>query len=192
MAGETINEAYVSAGKPKVGGAIFVADTDATLPTSATATLASGFEGLGYCEESGVTQSRSSSTDSANAWGGDKVLITETDTEETTQFTLIEVMNINVLKEVFGADNVSGTLETGITIQSGADSHKARAWVIDMVLKNDALKRIVIPKGTVTEIGDVVYNDTDPIGYPITITAASDSSGNYHYEYIQAAGSSGT
>lgn len=186
------NEAYVTAGKPKVGGAIFVADTGTTLPTDATSTLATGFAGLGYCEESGVTQSRSSSTDEVKAWGGDTVLITEDDTSETTQFTLIEVMNVNVLKEVFGADNVSGTLETGITIQSGAESHQARAWVIDMVLKNDALKRIVIPKGTITEIGDVVYNDTDPVGYPITITAASDSNGKYHYEYIQAASSSGT
>ena len=192
MAGEnTNNEAYVSTGKPKVGGAVFVGATTLTLPTSAVAALPTGFVGLGYCSEDGVTQSQEVNSDEVKAWGGDTVLVTEDDKSETWQMTFIEMMNINVLKEMYGSANVSGTLETGITISSGTDAHEARAWVIDMILKNGALKRIVIPKGVITEIGDVVYNDTDPVGYPVTIKATSDASGKYHYEYIKAA-SSGT
>lgn len=186
------NEALVSTGKPKVGGAIFVADVGSTLPTNATSELAAAFVGLGYCEEGGLTQSRSASTESVKAWGGDTVLASENEVEETTKFTLIQVMDVNVLKEIFGAENVTGDLQNGITIKSGAKGHEARAWVFDLILKNNALKRIVVPKGTITEVGDVVYNDTDPVGYPVTITASSDSESNLHYEYIQAAASSGT
>lgn len=192
MAGETNNEAYVSTGKPKVGGAVFVGATTLTMPTDAVTALASGFVGLGYCSEDGVTQSQEVNSEEVKAWGGDTVLVTEDDKSETWQVTFIEMMNINVLKEIYGESNVTGTLANGISIASGTDAHVARAWVFDMILKNGALKRTVIPKGVITEIGDVVYNDTDPVGYPVTIKATSDSAGKYHYEYIKSAASSGT
>ena len=99
------------------------------------------------------------------------------------------MMNINVLKEIYGEDNVTGSLTAGIAIASGTDAHEQRCWVIDTILKGSVLKRTVIPKGVITEIGDVIYNDTDPVGYPVTIKATSDANGKYHYEYIKAASS---
>ena len=58
-------------------------------------------------------------------------------------------------------------------------------YVMDLALRDGALKRIVIPCGKVGELGDVVYKDDEPIGYQATIEAMPDSSGNNHYEYIQ-------
>ena len=49
------NEAYVSTGKPKVGGAVYAGATNLTLPTNATSDLPSGFTCLGYCSEDGLT-----------------------------------------------------------------------------------------------------------------------------------------
>ena len=189
MAGETNNEAYVSTGKPKVGGAVFVGATSLTPPTDAVTALPAGFAGMGYVSEDGVTQSQEVNSEEVKAWGGDTVLVTEDDKSETWKLTFIEMMNINVLKEIYGEDNVNGTLTAGIAIASGTEAHEARCWVIDMILKGGALKRTVIPKGVITEIGDVVYNDTDPVGYPVTIKATSDANGKYHYEYIKAASS---
>lgn len=56
-----------------------------------------------------------------------------------------------------------------------------------MVLRDGAVKRVVIPNGKISEVGDVQYTDSDAVGYEITITAMPDTAGNTHYEYIQRA-----
>ena len=185
------NAANVSVGKPKVGGAVHVADTTATLPTTATEDLVSAFANLGYCSEDGLTNTTEIDSEEIKAWGGDVVEVTENGKVDSFKLTLIESMNVAVLKEVHGKDNVTGTdLATGIAVKVNSVAHEARAWVIDMIMKGNVLKRVVIPKGTITEQGDVVYKSDDVVGYEITIKAQADSSGNTHYEYLQTASSS--
>lgn len=177
--------AYVTTGKPATGGAVFFAATSATLPTNASTQLDNAFTSLGYVSEDGVTNSDSKGYESIKAWGGDTVHMFASEHTDTFQMTLIEAMDINVLKLVYGSANVTGTLATGIAIASDASEDGNYAFVIDMIF-NGALKRIVIPNGKVTEVGDITYRDSEAVGYEITITAMPDSSGNTHYEYIVA------
>ena len=53
-----------------------------------------------------------------------------------------------------------------------------------MILRGGVLKRIVIPRGAVTEVGEIKYAENDAIGYEITITAMADSNGNKAIDYI--------
>lgn len=183
-----LTTANVSTAKPKAKGAIYTALLGATVPTDAKTELDSTiFKSLGYILEDGITNSNSPSSDSIKAFGGDTVVTTQTEKEDTYQYTLIEALNVDVLKEVYGADNVTGTLSEGITIKANSKELEEHVIVADLVLKGGVLKRIVIPVAKVSEFGDITYGDSDAIGYETTLTALPDEDGNTHYEYIQNA-----
>jgi len=179
----------VSVGKPKVAGAVYMAAAGTTLPTDSVSALTS-FTALGYVSEDGVTNTNSPEADTVKAWGGDTVLTLQTAKPDQFKFTLIEALNVDVLKAVYGSTNVTGTLAAGITLHANSKQVPACVWVIDMILTNNAAKRIVIPEGQVAEVGDIVYKDDEAIGYEITINALPSTSinGDTHVEYIKAAG----
>lgn len=179
------NSANVTAGKPKIGGAVYRAPLGTALPTDAVTALNQAFVDMGYVSEDGVTNSNTIESDDIKAWGGDTVLALQTDKTDTFQMTLIESMNINVLKAVFGDDNVSGTLADGIVVEANAAEQEDAAWVIDMIARGNVKHRVVIPSGKISEVGDTVYSDTEAVGFEVTVTATPDTAGNTHYEYYK-------
>lgn len=178
-------QANVSVGKPKVAGAWYRAPLGTAVPTDATTALGEGFVAMGYVSEDGVTNNNTASTETIKAWGGDTVLRPLTEKPDAFAVSFIESLNAEVLKAAYGDSNVSGTLATGITVHANATELPNAVWVCDMVL-TDAVKRIVIPNGQVTEVGEIVYKDDTAIAYPLTITAYPDAEGNTHTEYIKA------
>jgi len=175
--------ANVTTGKPNAAGAIYRAPLGTALPTDATTQLPAAFLAMGYCSEDGVVNENSPESDSIKAWGGDTVLTYQESKEDTFQFTMIEAENINVLKAVYGSTNVTSTSDA-ITVQATADEPEEAVWVIDMVYRGDKAKRIVIPDGKISEIGEISYTDTDAVGYEVTVSAMPDTNGVTHYEYI--------
>ena len=176
----------VTAGKPKIGGAIFVAPVGTTLPTDAVSPLDETFEELGYISEDGLTQGITRDSDAIKAWGGDTVMTTQTDYAETFSFTMIEVMREAVRKVAFGDTNVTGALADGMTTKVNSKELEAHAFVFEL-LYNGAISRIVVPNGKVSEMGDITYVDGEPVGYNPTITALPDEAGNTSYEYTKTA-----
>ena len=182
----------VSTGKPKVSGSIYRAarTSNLTVPTSASASLSSDYKCLGYISEDGVTNDLSMETDKVKAWGGDTVLVFQTDKNDTFKFKLLETLSEDVLKAIFGASNVTVTAATttepkSITINVNSEEQEEAVWVIDMIMRGNNPKRIVIPYGKITEMGEITYKDDEAVGYDVTITGAADSSGNTHYEYME-------
>ncbi len=179
----------VSMGKPKIGGSIFVAPLGTTVPSNATTNLNNAFENVGYISEEGLVNANSPETEEIKAWGGDVVKNPQTGKSDTFTFTMIEALNTTALGVAYGADNVSGTLAEGITVKANSKYIGERAFVVDMVLNEDTLKRIVIPRGQLTEVGEVSYVDNELIGYKVTISAHPDGGIDFdtHREYIQTA-----
>lgn len=176
----------VTTGKPAVGGAVWRAPFGTTLPTDATTALDVAFKCLGYCSEDGLTNSNSPSTENIKAWGGDVVLTTVTEKLDTFAYTLIEGLNVDVLKSIYGDDNVSGTLATGITVRANSAEQEPSSYVIDMLVKGGK-KRVVIPYATLNELAEITYKDNEAVGYGVTLLAMAGGFANdndTHKEYI--------
>lgn len=180
--------ANVTTGKPKVSGAIWRAPLGTTLPTDATTALDNAFKCLGYCSEDGLTNANSPDSENIKAWGGDVVLTTLTEKLDTFNYTLIEAVNVDVLKSVYGDDNVTGDLTTGITVRANSVEQEAAAYVIEMIMKGGVLHRIVIPNAKLTELSEITYKDDEAVGYGVTLTAMSGGfaagDSDTHKEYI--------
>ncbi|WP_181445591.1 phage tail protein [Gryllotalpicola protaetiae] len=166
-------------GKP--GGGISVAPLGGTVPTNATDALPSGFDPLGYISEDGYTNTVDSDTDTLGAWGGDVVATLFNGDTETFTFTAIEI-NPVVLKQVYGPSNVTVVGDT-ITALHNSIPRPHASWVFE-TLYNGRVKRDVVPDGQITDIGDIVNQDGDAVGFEITVTAYPDADGNRAYTYI--------
>lgn len=181
------NLQYVSAAKPVASGAISVAPVGTALPTDAAGNLNKAFTKLGYVNQDGLTNSVEMESDTVSAWGGDIILTTKTSRTETFQFTLVQALDPDVLKEVYGPDNVSGDLASGITINHNSAEMPHRAFVFDMLMTGNALKRIVVPDAQVTEVAEVKHVDGEPISYTVTLTCYAQADGTTVIEYIKSA-----
>jgi hypothetical protein len=180
------NAQNVSVGKPKIGGAIYRAPLGTALPTTANAALDAAFACLGYASDAGLVNNNSAESEDIKAWGGDTVLSVQTSKTDTFNFTLLESLNLDVLKTVYGNDNVTGDIDTGIKVVANSEEQEECAWVIDMVLRGGVLKRIVLPDAKVTNVDEISYVDNEAIGYNTTLSCLPDSTADQatHYEYI--------
>ena len=178
------NANNVGAYSPQASGGVLAGPTTATLPTNLTDVPGSEFESLGYVTEDGVTEAVSRDSEKKKAWGGQIVKILSTDHEATWSFALMETANTAGLKAVYGEDNIidDGTGQSLLKIN--ADELPERSFIFDMLDKGSKIaKRIVIPRGRVTEIGDVVYTHADTTAFEVTIEAMEDTDGNKAYVY---------
>jgi hypothetical protein len=171
----------IAVGKPKTGGALYYAPKGTAVPTDATTALGNTFIACGYISEDGMTHEITRDSEDIKAWGGDTVLTTQTEYSEKFTFALLETLDANVKKLVFGDSNVTESNDV-ITAISNATELPEHAMVIEMVQGTKAVRR-VIPCAKVSEIGEITYVDGEPVAYELTVTALPDASGNTSYEY---------
>jgi hypothetical protein len=151
--------------------------TSATAPTGTGGTT-TGFTGLGFVSEDGVTETRDRSSDDIKAWQNAATVRTVvTDASLTYSFTLLETKKETV--ELFYGATVTAAVADGSFVVVPASTGGRRSFILDVV-DGTELIRTYIPQGEVTEVGDRVYASGEPIGYEVTITAYPDTtiSGN--------------
>lgn len=179
--------ANVVAGVPLATGGVLLGTDSSVAPDDATSTLV-GFNAAGYIGEDGVTETNERSSDKVRAWGGSTVKVVQSEHNVTYQFTFLETLNANVLKAVYGEDNVTTTVATptsgtlhAVKINGATLPHMP----FDFEIKDgDAKIRIYVPDGQITEVGDITYSDTEVIGYEVTVEAFDDELGNKAYKYL--------
>lgn len=180
------NAANVSTGKGKYGGYAYIAPANTALPTNATTALANAYLLLGYISEDGITNATERESQDLKDMNGDTVLTVQTGHGETWQASFIESLNVNVLKMVYGDSAVTES-DGAITINVEGKELEEKVFVFELLMQDGRAKRVVIPRGKVTEIGDIVYRAGDAIGYDVTIAALPNADGKKHIEYIAAA-----
>lgn len=172
-----------------VTGAVSAGPTGTTAPTDTATALNAAFVDLGYISEDGVTMTYPGSGDSIaiKAWqNGATVRTLRTPSEDvpTIQFTMIETKKETV-ELAFGV-TVTQTVSEGSFEYDQTDTRTAKALVLD-VIDGSELIRIHIPAGTVTEIGDQVFSNGAPIGFPVTIACDRDGTAGYNLKTFMTA-----
>lgn len=179
------NASNVSFGKPKATGGVWIAPAGSTLPTDGTTALDAAFVNMGYISDEGYVSNVETDTEEVTAWGGDTVLTAQSSFRETHTVNFIET-NANTLKTIYGEDNVTVDGQTGaITVNSTSAELPECVVVIELLLTGSRVKRVVIPKAKIADrSAEISYSDTEAIAYPAVFSAAPDTNGNYHIEYI--------
>lgn len=150
-----------------VTGAISMAPVTADPPEDADSRLGEEWPDLGYVSEDGVTEARERSTEQLRAWqNADVVRESVTEATLTYQFTLIETKRETV--ELYYGNTLDP--DDGSIAIIPAKTGGRHSFVIDLIDGDDFI-RAYLPTAEVTEVGEQVYANGQPVGYQVTITA---------------------
>lgn len=186
------NSDNVAFGAPNADGALSLAPYGTALPTDGTTALPSVWKCLGYVSDGGMTQSTKRTSSSVSAWGGDTVAERQTKFERNKSFELIECLNPNVLKMIYGDENVIVANNGNVSIQAKSNQLPYVAMVYELMPDEDHVIRKCVGRTKVTEVADVSYVDGDPIKFGITMKEFPDANGVYEYTYIAAIDAAGS
>lgn len=179
----------VFAAEPSAAGAAFVAPLGTTLPTSVDGALDAAFVGLGYVGEDGITETSERSTDEKKDMGGRIVKVLQTEYNHSFKFVLLESLNADVLKAIYGASNVTvtpadGTHGTQVKVRKTSKKLPHQTWVFDTIDSELSAKyRNCVADGQVTSVGDVTLASKDTIEYEVELKVFESSTGEYVTTY---------
>ncbi|RIU09665.1 phage tail tube protein [Mycobacteroides abscessus] len=179
----------VFAAEPSAAGAAFVAPLGTTLPTSVDGALDAAFVGLGYVGEDGITETSERSTDEKKDMGGRIVKVLQTEYNHSFKFVLLESLNADVLKSIYGASNVTvtpadGTHGTQVKVRKTSKKLPHQTWVFDTIDSELSAKyRNCVADGQVISVGDVTLASKDTIEYEVELKVFESSTGEYVTTY---------
>ncbi|WRS29609.1 phage tail protein [Actinomycetaceae bacterium MB13-C1-2] len=164
----------VTAPKPNTGGVMYGAPLGTALPTDATTALNVAFVKLGYLTSDGSTNEEEIESSEAVAFGGDTVLTMTTSRKETFTQAFLQTLDVDVLKEYYGQDNV--VVEDGNPmVRHNAKSNGKRSFVQEYLHSNGTIQRTVIPEGELFRSGGVQSQNGTPRSFESSITAYPSS-----------------
>ena len=160
-----------------ITGEVYFAPLGSTAPTNSTTALNVAFKGLGYLSEDGITEKWDDSVDTIVAWQSATTVRSAT-TKSTLSlgFTMIE-SNGYVLQNFHRGSTMTESPAGNFVLNVKPITADPKMWVLH-VIDGTKLIRILVGNGEITERGEVVYKNGQPIGYPVTLMGYPDASGN--------------
>ncbi len=169
------DKSNITIGMPKDSGALFFAPAGTNLPTDADAPLGEEFVNLGYVSEDGITITTTEEGDDITAWGPEVVMRSQTNYGKTATFNLLETSRVGVLQFLYGADNVTLKEDGSIEWDETGEPLPRGVFVCDTLHNNGDKPRVhrqVLGDAQFTDrSGDHVYNNSDPLAFPVVLTA---------------------
>lgn len=158
------------------GPGIWMAPVGTAAPTDATTALAVDWSTLGYLSEDGVTLSQSTNSEDIYPWQGRspvRTMITERNL--SMEFSMFEFNEQN-LQLYFGMEQAKqGSADSwSLNVVSNAPS-QIYSFVID-VADLDVKVRYYIPRGSLSDAGDLEITDAGVMALPVTLKTL-DSAG---------------
>jgi hypothetical protein len=137
---------------------------------------------LGYIGEDGVTETQPGAGDvnRIKAWqNGATVRTIRTPSEDLPTWTFVMLETKKETIELYYRTEVTATATEGSYAIDANASDSGHDFVIDVV-DGAELERVHIPRGFVSEVGDKVYANGEPIGYEVTIEGERDDTLGYN------------
>lgn len=167
-----------------VTGGIFVdLAGNEVLPSDGTSSLAAWDE-LGYATDAGIVQAIQSQLSDIQAWQNADVVRKVQTSHDVTYATALMQTNAKTAETYYG-DYDPALKRSRLT----GKMLPVRKWVFD-VFDGPQKIRVVVPRGQITDRGDVSYVSANAITYPVTITAYPDDNGVKAYIYFVEIGES--
>lgn len=146
---------------------VYVAPLATAAPTTVAGALNAAWDPLGLLSEDGLTETRNQDRTDHYAWGGILVRSTRARMSRTFQVTALEDnQTVYELVNPGSTVNTAGGETTRTILTPTPDP---RMFLFELV-DGDITKRIVIPRGEVSEVGDTVYSEGGIAMFPLTIT----------------------
>lgn len=190
------SKANVSTTRGVKGGYLFSAPVGTTgAPTKSKYKAASwltngnppsGWEGLGYIPEDGMTETVDlSSGDAIRDLNLDTIDQQDGSTTESISVALMET-KAHTLGTMYGHNNVSDASGVIEVKHNWGDFDEHYQYVFLLLLKNDRAWTKYIPDGKVTALEDLTLNKTTVAQRAVTISYNTDAEGNGCFDWIDS------
>lgn len=161
---------------------LYVGAVGVTAPTDLATAWGVGWSAAGLLGEQGLTRGREQDTSDHYAWGG--ILLRTVKSKHKRTFRCI-MLEDNLV--TFGLLEPGSTTATAAGIDTRTvkvPTADPRAFGWDLQDGGATVKRIIVPRGEITEVGDVVEGPEDITAYEVTVTVYPAADGTLYKEIL--------
>lgn len=161
------------------GATVYVAPIGTSAPTNIADAWSGTWVDIGLIGEDGIELSNDADTTDHRAFGGQKVRTTKSQFEKQFKFVALEYG-----QAVFDLLHPGSTAASsgGVTTRTiKRPTPNPKAFGIELV-DGDITRRIIVPKGEVSEVGSIQLKDDEMDGFELTVDAYEGDGQVWYYE----------